>query len=490
MTRRLAAILSMLVFATGCAAPTQPPATTAPASATPAASTSAAPSAAPSPTSSPTPVPSFAAARFPVRGETVPDGESILLAPAPDGSLYVMIADPEGAVLGRLDRDGAPPAGWPVVLPHATGCLYVGAAADGSVRAICNATDIRQPDLCCDTVRAFALDRAGRPLPGWPVEIDTIDAARTVGVDLIVVIDAPTTDVLAYGEVTSRVHVARIVPEGAIDRGDAEPIVHRGGYQTWAVGPDGIAYGTLYIAPHDGSELFTASEIAAIGIDGSVPGWPVSIDGIASAPGFAADGGILVAVGAYDEPPLYVVAIPRGGRAAAGSSAALPMQALASGIDCGAGLIAPLGGESMIVAGDGATTFFALDSALNTLHGWPYAAPRGLQGMGFLEPGTVDCAGGPPAAPALGESTLYVPQAALSDAEGGALQAIGPDGAPVNGWPVKLRRAEAGFWRVAAAPGGLVFALAVEREAGGASATVLAIAPDGTIRWRVTVLEP
>jgi hypothetical protein len=35
-----------------------------------------------------------------------------------------------------------------------------------------------------------------------------------------------------------------------------------------------------------------------------------------------------------------------------------------------------------------------------------------------------------------------------------------------------------------------VFALAVERETRGASATILAIESDGAVRWRTTVLEP
>jgi hypothetical protein len=69
--------------------------------------------------------------------------------------------------------------------------------------------------------------------------------------------------------------------------------------------------------------------------------------------------------------------------------------------------------------------------------------------------------------------------------------AVGRDGAVVPGWPVGLRRAASGFWSVVVGPDGTVFALAVEPETGGkSSATILGIAPDSTVRWHTTVIEP
>jgi hypothetical protein len=45
------------------------------------------------------------------------------------------------------------------------------------------------------------------------------------------------------------------------------------------------------------------------------------------------------------------------------------------------------------------------------------------------------------------------------------------------------------FWSIEAGTDG-VWALAVEPEASGASATILSIAEDSTIRWKTTIIEP
>ena len=83
-----------------------------------------------------------------------------------------------------------------------------------------------------------------------------------------------------------------------------------------------------------------------------------------------------------------------------------------------------------------------------------------------------------------------VPEADLA-LESDLVVAVGGDGKIVAGWPVTLTRAGAGFWSTAVTANGTVYAQAVEPEAGGAtSTTILAIAPDSTVRSRTTVLEP
>ena len=42
---------------------------------------------------------------------------------------------------------------------------------DGSVRIVCDASDLAPPELDANDVRAFAFDAGGRLVPGWPVRI-------------------------------------------------------------------------------------------------------------------------------------------------------------------------------------------------------------------------------------------------------------------------------------------------------------------------------
>ena len=65
------------------------------------------------------------------------------------------------------------------------------------------------------------------------------------------------------------------------------------------------------------------------------------------------------------------------------------------------------------------------------------------------------------------------------------------DGRVNPGWPVELKRPGAEFWSVAVGPDGTAYALAIEPEAGGkSSASILAIAPDSTVRWTTTIIDP
>jgi len=79
----------------------------------------------------------------------------------------------------------------------------------------------------------------------------------------------------------------------------------------------------------------------------------------------------------------------------------------------------------------------------------------------------------------------------VDETVGGSLAAVGPDGRVRPGWPVDLKRPGAEFWSVVVGSDGTVFALAVEPQAGDtSSASILAIAPDSTVRYTTTVIEP
>lgn len=96
------------------------------------------------------------------------------------------------------------------------------------------------------------------------------------------------------------------------------------------------------------------------------------------------------------------------------------------------------------------------------------------------------------ALPAAGPNgTLYLPIQARDAKVGGSIVAVGLDGRVRAGWPVELKRPGAEFWSVVVGSDGTVFALAIEPEASGrSSASVLAIAPDSTVIYSTTIVDP
>ncbi len=135
----------------------------------------------------------------------------------------------------------------------------------------------------------------------------------------------------------------------------------------------------------------------------------------------------------------------------------------------------------------------ALDPSLKTLSGWPFEPSAALA---HARPGLESeheagyCPGSVP--PAVGpDGTLYLALEAPDARSGGSLVAVGPNGKIRAGWPVGLKRPGSEFWSVVVGSDGTVYALAIEPEAGKqSSATVLAIAPDSTVRSRTTIVEP
>jgi hypothetical protein len=112
-----------------------------------------------------------------------------------------------------------------------------------------------------------------------------------------------------------------------------------------------------------------------------------------------------------------------------------------------------------------------------------------MQWTGFCGTGDTGC-GQSRTMPAVGQANvLYLLQAA-STSGGGSIVAIGTDGRVRAGWPVGLKRAGSAFWSVVVNPAGGVWALAIEPETPGHSATILSIANDSTVRFATTIVEP
>ena len=87
--------------------------------------------------------------------------------------------------------------------------------------------------------------------------------------------------------------------------------------------------------------------------------------------------------------------------------------------------------------------------------------------------------------------TLYLPLQPHDQSVGGTLVAVDRNGRVHAGWPVTLKRPGAEFLWTVVGGNGTVYALAKEPEAGNsASVTIVAIAPDSTVLYRTTIVEP
>jgi outer membrane protein assembly factor BamB len=206
----------------------------------------------------------------------------------------------------------------------------------------------------------------------------------------------------------------------------------------------------------------------------------------------------MVAVGPFAGDAGRVVAFDRNGKGPAATSADLPItfvRPLQGDVDCGpSGIPRP-----PIVANDGTVFVYsevddavlALNPFLAVRDRWPFHPATGLEIRYYEDPRSeISC--GSLARPTVGpDRTLYMPLQARDDSVGGNVVAVGPDGQVRSGWPVELRRSGAEFWSVVVGGDGTVYALALEPESGNAwSSSIVAIAPDSTVRYTTTIVEP
>lgn len=472
----VAATIAMVLLVVACATTTSPAPdpTRAPSGSPVRSSATAIPRSTASSIASPSLAPLPASADLPVGRSAREIEADVLMAPGPSGTLLVSIPTLTGSVLALLDRDGTPRPGWPITVDDS--CTVLLPLEDGSVRVVCRPSVFET----AEDVRAFAFDAGGYPLAGWPVQIGSgvNVAGRMVGDALTLIAGVPS------------VSVRLLAPDGTIRQG-AE-VSHECCYG-WAVAPDGIAYGSMWgpTPPYD-------SRITAVDAVGERAGWPVQFEGRTSAPAFAPDGRIVVAVGPFARDSSRVLVFDRRGTAVS-ATANLPLLTvlpLGSGdVDCG-----PSGSPRAPIVGDDGTIFvwseldstvFALDGSLKVRRGWPFEPSRPLQSRFYEDPrAELSCSS--LASPAVGPgSTLYLPLQARDETVGGSLVAVGQDGRVRPGWPVELKRPGAEFWSVVVGSDGTVHALAIEPEAGDAySASILAIAPDSTVLSTTTIIDP
>ena len=440
----------------------------------------------PGPTGSSTASPSLppppASATLPVHGSAREIGMRVQMAPGPGGTLFVAIPRPGGSVLALLDRTGAPRPGWPIVVKNSTWCDLVLPVADGSVRLVCT---LENPDgNLFEPVGAFAFDSTGRLMPGWPADLQGFSVTgRVVGDALTLFVSRSLGDVVEEGQPTTDGGLVTVAADGRVVGGTRVP-----GLGAEAVGPDGVAYGKT------GDD---ASKIWAVDLSGMRTGWPVTFDGFASGPAFGSGGRVVVIVGSPTNGTSQVLVFDRDGNAVRGRSAAIPIVTVDEYWGTAGGC--PPWPKPPLVASDGTIFIFseatpavmAVDPSLKLMPGWPYqpAAPLVLRDERYVKEDAYCPA---IAIPAVGpDTTLYLPLQARSTKVGGIIVAVGPDGRVRPGWPVELQRPGAEFWSVAVGSDGTAYALAIEAESTStSSATVLAIAPDSTVLYRATIIDP
>jgi hypothetical protein len=445
------------------------------------------PTASPTPaTQTPTASPPASAVPTPVAG-TLPVASGVVrTAPGPDGGVYVVVSDTgSGSVVSLLAASGTPRPGWPIkldgwVCDGPSGPLVPVVASDGSMRVVCIT---EAPSDAAPTTGAFAFDPSGGPLPGWPVVLppNAWEQPRIVG-DRLLIAAHESSDQEPYPGASWLLSIA---PDGTVRTGARYEIATDAGGWPVAIGPEGIAYRSA------------AGEIMAFDLDGVRAGWPVRVEGMLSGLAFGPDGRIYLASSAAGSGTSRLLAFDRDGRTVPFASEELPIVGASawSGAGPDGRPLAPLvaGDGTVFVVGetDGRAIVYSIDPSGTVKAGWPHEAATMLQWQGSC-PGEVTGCGVWRSVPAVApDGVIYLPVAAPDAQIGGSLAAVGSDGQALPGWPMHLARRGAEFWSVVVGSGGTVYALAIEPEAGGkSSATILAMAKDGTVRSRTTVVEP
>lgn len=354
-------------------------------------------------------------------------------------------------------------------LPIACGGLPA-LAADGSIRVFCSN-------------RAYAFAPDGHPIAGWPVELPEglglFAVTRVVGLDVYALS-------FSYDD-EEAVWLAAVALDGTIRTGT--PLETPGG-QDWRaqLGPDGTGYLLAYPNTATGD-----TEITAFDLGGVRHGWLVRVKGRPNELAFGPDGRIYAIAGEVGKRPSRILVFGPDGRSLPIGSEALPVTAAGAltgaGADVGLPPLVAEDGTTYLINDDDGTTVYGLDTSGDVMAGWPYRDSVGLQ-WEYCPPDT----GGSCQRlhPAVGpDAVLYLLHPPRRATLGGSIVAIGPNGRVRPGWPVVLKRPGAQFRSVVVGSDGTVYALAVEPEGGDrSSASILAIAPDSTVRWTTTVVEP
>jgi hypothetical protein len=200
-----------------------------------------------------------------------------------DGSLLVGTHDEDGPgfQLDRVGPDGREVAGWPYRDDAASYCSPPVAGANGAIVLACSQRGGQSSMI-------VVIDEAGRVVPGWPVTFDGVERLDSVQ-------SGPDGTVYALGTPNDPVALARLwayAADGSSRPGF--PVTLESRVAEYLLVRDRILVSS-YVPPDpppDGlcgeAERTVLAEFDAAGR--LVPGWPVSVKGMASQPEIGRDG--------------------------------------------------------------------------------------------------------------------------------------------------------------------------------------------------------
>jgi hypothetical protein len=341
----------------------------------------------------------------------------------------------------------------------------------------------------------LAFDTNARMLAGWPVDLgdhgaESYSAARVIGEELTIYAWSAAGD----SRDIANSWIMTVADDGAVREGSQVPFANCCDAR-WSIGPDGVAYGSINDYG-ESPEAPKSSKLSAVGVAGLRAGFPLSMEGLASEPSFDGAGRIYVTANDGPDRMAQTHVFDTNGQIVDGGSDELEISATDEclGIEgsCevpAAPLVGP-DGTAFVIDNWLGTTVVGLNPSGQVMAGWPYRTQRGPSASTCCPEDSDPVVSF--ASPAIGpDNVLFLLHAAATESVGGSLVAVGLDGRVRPGWPVELKRPGAEFWSVVVGSDGTAYALAIEPESGNTfSATILAIAPDSTVRYVSTIIEP
>jgi hypothetical protein len=429
-------------------------------------------------TGDPTPTPDLGEIDFEFPLPYTSEIASIRVAPTTDGRLWASFRDGNGTVLALLDESGA---GSPLGIPGAEDCVPH-AVSDGSVRVLCAYSD-EDPETCVDACyvdRVYAYSPNLDELPGFPVSLPT---AMTASVDRHGARVVGTAVVLGFMETaddeenpSTKASLITVRDEGSVVQGVA--VV--GPEFCCRISPDGIGFGRAIESHDDGTQT---SRAFAIDTSGMVAGWPIDIEGTASAAAFGPGGDVF-----------FTTWVGQGSRIVRIRDATHSMSVDLPGAviwdPSYDGPLPPLVGETgrtSVVMDDRILSFDGTGAALP---GWPYEPETDWVERGECPEGDTGCQ---PSSepPRLAPRGLVYALESAPDGGGERITAVNADASVRSGWPKTLQRDGAMWDSVTIGENRIAYAVAIEPEPNNeASISILAFAPNGTREWIRTIVEP